>query len=223
MSGMAFPEFFLTIQLVEENADYHGWLNGVIPHEISHIYFGQLVKKDSGASQWLNEGLASYHEYSDHWGKWITLKAAYEAGQTLSLKELEDGFGEDPEKIELAYSESYYAILYMEEVYGREAIATLLYEYSQGTGATVAFEKSFGKDPDAFENDFMVWLGERLKTPPADTQVPQFVSNFAVYFFAGMLCLGGICVTAAGAIFLVIFLRLGSTPARRTSETRVPG
>jgi len=181
------------------------------------------VKKDTGASQWLNEGLASYNEYSDHWGKWITLKAAYDTGKIPALKELEDDFGEDPENIELAYAESYYAVLYMNEVYGRDAIATLLNEYSQGIGATVAFEKSFGKDPESFENDFMAWLGERLKTPPPNTNLPQFIlqgADVVVYFFAGVLCLGGLFVTAAGIICIVIFLRLGNNHVEKTSETK---
>ena len=93
--GLAFPEISLTIQLVESELGYYDWLNDVIPHEISHIYFNHLVKRYSGTSYWLDEGLATYNEYSDHLSEWNVLKTAYEANQTMSLQDLEYGFGED--------------------------------------------------------------------------------------------------------------------------------
>jgi hypothetical protein len=162
--GLAFPDISYTIQLVENEVGYYDWLNDVIPHEISHIYFNHLVKRYSGASDWLDEGLATYNEYSDHLADWNTVK---------SLNDLEHDFGEEPEQIDLAYSESYYAVLYMDEIYGKEAIATLLYEFSKGNGAPVAFEKAFGKHPDEFEQDFTRWLSERLKSPPPNTEVAE--------------------------------------------------
>ncbi|HEX9332938.1 MAG TPA: hypothetical protein VF896_13690, partial [Anaerolineales bacterium] len=57
--GLAYPELNLTVQLVDEQHNYQTWLDDVIPHEISHIYFGHLVDRYSGAPYWLNEGLAT--------------------------------------------------------------------------------------------------------------------------------------------------------------------
>lgn len=217
--GKAFSRVSLTVQLVEDNANYHDLLYGIIPHEISHVYFEHLVKNDAGAPIWLNEGLAVYNEYSDHWDKWVTLRAAQERDEILTLKDLDNVFGKDSERLELAYAESYYAVLYMEEVYGKSSIATLLDEYSTGASATVALEKTFGKNSEGFEHDFIVWLDERLKTPPSDTNLLQPLSNNVVWLFTGILCVGVLFALGAGIIFIAVLLKFGSDRAKKTSET----
>lgn len=69
-AGTAFSESYLTVQVVEGERGYQNWLYDVIPHEISHIFFGNLIEKDRALPLWLNEGLATYQEYSDHWDEW---------------------------------------------------------------------------------------------------------------------------------------------------------
>ena len=207
--GMAFPDISLTVQFVEGEFGYYNWLNDVIPHEISHIYFYHLVKRYSGASYWLNEGLATYNEYSDHSNEWSALKLAYDENQTISLQDLEYGFGENTDKIDLAYAESYYAVLYMEEFYGKESISALLSEYKEGTSAEAAFEDSFGKNPEEFEDDFMTWLEDRLKTPPPNTERsgPESSSKKAVNLVLLLLsCLGILMALGMGAVLVLAWV-----------------
>lgn len=238
--GMAFSQVSLTIQLVDDEMAYYqflyyDWMKDVIPHEISHIYFNHLVKRYSGASFWLDEGMATYNEYSDHWEEWKTVKAAHDAGELRSLEQLDDDFWEDSENIDLAYAESYYAILYMDEVYGQDAIDTLLYEYSRGTGETAAFEKSFGKTPEQFETDFLAWLPKRLETYPPDTNIatpPQSSEtaddNEPEILVPGpssrvlLLSIGlGVCLTLILLLFgVVIFAALVFILSRRSSTQK---
>jgi hypothetical protein len=203
IGGIAFYEMYLTIQLVQVGDDYD-WINDVIPHEISHIFFNHLVKRYSGASHWLDEGLATYQEYSDHYYEWFVMKDGLEADNTLSLKDLEYDFGDNDEEVDLAYAESYYAVLYMHEYFGKEAVSTLLTEFRKGTSADPAFEKAFGKDTQKFEEDFIVWLKTRLKSPPPNTelqiQVPSpEAANNSYLTVVGIICMLPLCFFVLGA------------------------
>jgi hypothetical protein len=209
LSGLAFPKLSHTVELIKENVDYRDALNDIIPHEISHIYFVHLLRKDAEAPRWLDEGLASYNEYSSRWGMWMTLRTAYDTGKTLPLKNLRYDLDEDQESFAIDYAEGYYAILYMEEVYGREAIAALLDEYRQGKDTADAFQKAFGKDPESFDSEFTAWLGKRVETPPPDTSRAPFAArNIGVLLFClvGVLCLGFMFTMGAGAILVTVFL-----------------
>jgi hypothetical protein len=220
VGGLSFPEMYLTIQLVEDEFGYYDWINDVIPHEISHIYFTHLVKRYSGTSHWFEEGLCTYSEYSDHWGEWDTVKTAYEAGEVLSLADLEYEFGDEPDEIDLAYAESYYAILYMDEVYGRESITTLLTEYEHGSSETAAFEKSFGKDSDEFEQDFILWLAERLETAPPSTErpSPNLSPEKAIgYVLVGMVCVMVLFAMMLGALLMVGLILFNINSGKKTS------
>jgi hypothetical protein len=211
--GMAYPDINLTIQLVDEQVNYGDWLWDVIPHEISHIYFYHLVKRYSGAPYWLNEGLATYQEYNDHFYEWQTVKDAYAADHLLSLKDLEYNFGENDTDIDLAYAESYYAVLYMDEFYSRDAISNLLAEFGRGTGETAAFQNAFGKSPDEFESDFRLWLEKRIETSPPNTELPNYLSvaeSNRLYFLLTALCSLPLCFVALGAGTIVILLRLNN-------------
>jgi peptidase MA superfamily protein len=223
--GMAFPEMYLTIQLVENTSYYYTWLADVIPHEISHIYFNHAVKSYSGASYWLDEGMATYHEYSDHFDEWNAVRDGYDGDHILSLRDLEYGFKGEGKDIDLAYGESYYAVLYMDEVYGKDAIPALLAEYSKGTGGDTAFKTAFGKNRKEFESEFMVWLEKRVETPPPNTTLPSYESNNASGLFlvvmAG-LCLSPLCFVAFGAGYIAFLWKLNNWLSVRRKNTAVP-
>lgn len=223
--GMAFPEINLTIQVVENRVNYRDWLGDVIPHEISHIYFHNLVKRHSGAPYWLNEGLATYLEFNDHLYEWEVVKNAYQANRILSLHDLEYDFGDDEEDIELAYAESYYAVVYMDEFYSREALSNLLTEFSKGTGETAAFQKVFGRTPEEFEGDFTVWLEKRIETPPPNTELQKYLSvaeSNQLYFILMALCSLPLCLVAFGAGIIVIWWKLNDKFSTAKNQTVNP-
>jgi hypothetical protein len=209
--GMAFPDINLTIQLVDGSVSYRDWLNDVIPHEISHIYFYNLVKRYSGAPYWLNEGLATYQEYNDHLYEWADIKDAYANKHLLSLRDLEYDFGDAEEDIDLAYAESYYAVLYMDEFYSREALSKLLTEFHNGSGEEAAFRNAFGKGPKEFESDFTVWLEKRIETPPPNTELQNYLSvaeSNRLYFILLALCSLPVCFVVFGAGVVAILWKI---------------
>lgn len=202
-AGMAFPESYLTIQVVEDEVDYQDWLSDVIPHEISHIYFGRLIEKQRYLPRWLDEGIATYLEYSDHWDEWLDIQDAHDAGGLRPLEELEESFGDNDADIYFGYAQSYYAILYMDEVYGKESISTLLQEYRRGGTPENAFDKAFGVSPKQFGSDYLAWLETRIETAPPSTKLPSQTpltsGTDALWTVYTILCLSALWFFGFGA------------------------
>jgi hypothetical protein len=169
--------------------------------------------------------MATYHEYSDHFDEWNAVRDGYDGDHILSLRDLEYGFKGEGKDIDLAYGESYYAVLYMDEVYGKDAIPALLAEYSKGTGGDTAFKTAFGKNRKEFESEFMVWLEKRVETPPPNTTLPSYESNNASGLFlvvmAG-LCLSPLCFVAFGAGYIAFLWKLNNWLSVRRKNTAVP-
>jgi hypothetical protein len=224
-TGMTLSDLNLTIQLVEEGVGYYGWAKDVIPHAISHIYFDHLVKGYSGASPWLEEGMATYLEYDDHYEEWKTIRDAYREDHLLPLDDLVYDFGDNDDNIDLAYAEGYYAVLYMHEEYGSGSVSILLEEFNNGATADSAFQTAFGKNPAEFEKDFMVWLKKRVETPPPSTEIQKALSknesNLLFFSLVG-LCSLPLCFAAFGAGVLFILWKLNSKSSVKKDKTTVP-
>ncbi len=221
--GMAFDENDLTIQYVPEDSGYRDWLYQVIPHEISHIYVGHLVERYSHVPHWLSEGLAKYQEYSDHRDEWFAIKEAYNTDGVRSLSELEDGFGDEETTVYYAYAEGYYAVLYMGEEYGPEALSTLLYEFGRGSNDDAAFFKAFGVSPIQFDSDYLVWLEKRIETAPPDTGIRKHMTVGEInrlYFLLVAMCTLPLCFIVLGAGMLVTIWKVVSASSAKEKMTR---
>lgn len=161
VGGEAYAGFGITTQIVTSRTASRAWLNDVVPHEISHLYFAQVTYNGSAPTpSWLNEGVAQYNEFNDHgWGINRSESAARN-GELLPLSVLEDGFGSfNEDRIYLSYAEALSAIVYMVETYGEEGMADLLAAYKSGQATDKAFLAAFGVSMGQFESDWSVWLG----------------------------------------------------------------
>ena len=64
VGGQAFPSIGVTTQIVSAYSSIDRWLNDVIPHEISHLYFFQSTDHAYVVPPaWLNEGIAQINEF----------------------------------------------------------------------------------------------------------------------------------------------------------------
>ena len=139
VAGESYPFYDLTVQIVED--DLPDWVNEVIPHEIAHLYFEQAAyhpKPKSYPPNWLNEGVAVYNEFSDHSYEDQILRKAVREDGILPLYELAGTFGDEDERVDLAYAEGYSAISYLMEQYGRDALKKLLNSYRRGVSTDEA-------------------------------------------------------------------------------------
>lgn len=161
IGGQAFPEQGITAQIVSAYGSQERWLNDVIPHEISHLYFHQVTfHRRSNPPTWLNEGVAQYNEFGIHLATLRDVETAASRGDLIPLSSLEVGFGYFNEsRARLAYAEALSAVTFLVETYGDDGMAALLAAYRQGMVTREAFPEALGVTPGEFEAGWTVWLG----------------------------------------------------------------
>ncbi|MCP4426352.1 MAG: hypothetical protein GY803_17815 [Chloroflexi bacterium] len=161
VGGQAFPNQGVTAQIVSAYGSQERWLNDVVPHEVSHLYFSQVTfNRRSMPPTWLDEGLAQFNEFGDQQDSLRRVEQAAARGELLSLSQLERGFGFSNEaRTRLAYAEAVSAVAYLVETYKQDGLADLLAAYKRGETTDEAFVSALGVTPGAFEAAWSVWLG----------------------------------------------------------------
>ena len=171
IGGQADPNIGVTTQIVSLGGFFGGWLNDVIPHEISHLYFAQVTYNPTvSIPNWLSEGVATYNEFLDHSRELNEVEKLGQRGELVPLSSLARGFGRqvDEDRFRLAYSEAVSAVTYMIETYGEDGLADLLAAYKSGLATDDAFMSAFGVDATEFEFGWAAWLG----IPEGDYVIP---------------------------------------------------
>ncbi len=198
IGGEAFPNFGTTVQIFEEDMQesiLESWINEVIPHEISHLYFAQAIgKKQPDIPRWLNEGLAGYNEFNDHSGDWGYVRQAIQRDTLIPLNELRDDFPEGDENVSLSYAESTTAVIYIVETYGQEGLDKLFSAYQAGENSDTAFMQAFGRNLYNFEKDWQAWVVTQQRMP----------DNFVAIFFLVFTILSVTC--SCSSLVIVILL-----------------
>ena len=186
IGGQTFNNFGITNQIVEGEYYQDAWLNGVIPHEISHIFFNHVVYNPTvSVPVWINEGVAQYNEFISHEWEMDRVKAAAADGSLVPLVALEDGFGSyDVERIYLSYAEAYSAAAYLVETYGNEGLSDLLAAYKNGKTTDEAFQTALGISIDQFEMDWAGSVGAENYTLPTAWAIPTFLPSPTAYILA---------------------------------------
>ncbi|MEK6221762.1 MAG: peptidase MA family metallohydrolase, partial [Chloroflexota bacterium] len=127
VGGQAFANFGITTQVVPDNAGQDNWLNNVIPHEISHLYFYQASHNPlTKAPEWIDEGIAQYNEFRDNSAELLDVAKAIYRGNYVSLPSISNQFGHGKIEVRLAYAEALSAITYLIEMYGETGLAQIL-------------------------------------------------------------------------------------------------
>jgi hypothetical protein len=152
--GVAVSELGFTVQVIEDRAGVVDWVNDVIPHEISHLYFHQALDGQDAPS-WLNEGLAQVNEFSAEPDYLAQVNTDLKTLQPLpDLRRLESNFNSgqwSDSDYEMAYSITSYIVY----TYGKESIHAILSKYAHGTGREKAFKDVLGVD---FDGLYANWL-----------------------------------------------------------------
>lgn len=113
------------------------------------------------------------------------------------------------------------------DVYGKDSMSELLGAFYRGGNEDYAFYEAFGVSTLQFESEYVVWLEERLKTPPPISEVrlqkPIFkeeqrnLPNIPILALFLALCLIPLCFVAIGAIALVVLWQLNNALSEKRS------
>ncbi len=176
IGGQAFPAQGITAQIVGSDGSTDRWLNDVIPHEISHLYFYQVSTHPlSQPPTWLNEGVAQYNEFTSNQYALDAVRERAGTGDLVRLYALSGNFGNDAEQVYLSYAESLSAVTYLIETYGAEGLKNLLAAYKEGKSNDEALMVGLGVDIIQFEQGWLDWLGAPKGLYPTPTAVPTHV------------------------------------------------
>ncbi|MFN2189120.1 MAG: peptidase MA family metallohydrolase [Candidatus Promineifilaceae bacterium] len=176
VGGQAFPSIGVTTQIVSAYSSIDYWLNDVIPHEISHLYFYQATDHPYVTPPaWLNEGIAQLNEFGDKSAALDYARNEILGGRLLPLWALTGSFGNDDAEVALAYAESLSAATFIQEVFGDKGITELLAAYKDGMGGDEAFKKSLGLDIIGLQEEWLRWMDVDPVMYPAPTAEPTLV------------------------------------------------
>ena len=141
----------------------------VVWHELAHTYAITLSR--GRVPRWFTEGLSEWESFvaDAAWARENAplMRKARRDGRLRSLAQLELAFlrAPSPMAMELAYTQSAYALRFLGETYGHPAIVATLRGYGEGHGTSELFATVFGQTIPDLDRAFLVWLDATLGDP----------------------------------------------------------
>jgi hypothetical protein len=140
---------------------------GTLQHELTHIVTRVAGESAFGKMPfWLDEGTAVYGQ-GDPGGFADAVQQAIDRGNVFTVRQITSGPG-DPNKVTLAYGQSWSLVKYLNDTYGPEKFAQLFAEIKGGKRIDAALEAIYGFDQDGLDNEWRAANG----LPPRDTPEP---------------------------------------------------
>ena len=178
--GMAFPEYNIFIMGV--SGSDATWDKNTVIHELTHILVGHLTFSCLGdVPTWLNEGLAMYSEGALDSAAQAQLDQAIRSDTLLTVRSLNGGFSELPDKANLSYSQSYSIVNFLIKTYGQEKLTELLKALRDAKPIDDALLEIYGFDSDGLEDAWRKSVGAapRAVSPQATAMpTPTFVPTY---------------------------------------------
>ena len=116
-----------------------------------------LQMSNNRVPRWLTEGASVWEERRGRpeWGREsdFTFLQALEAGKTMKLENLNDGFS-DPRTISLAYYQASLLVEHIVDTYGEQGFHKLLRAYGQGLEDEVALKDALGVNWAGLQTSF---------------------------------------------------------------------
>ena len=135
----------------------------VLRHEFTHTV--TLSATDNRIAHWMTEGLAVVEERSPLRWDWVPmLYHAVTNDELFTMDGLTWGFVRPrrPHDRTLAYAQSYWICMYIEETYGRDALLKMMEEFRNGQHQENVFPKILGRTTSQFTEEFFVWTKKQV-------------------------------------------------------------
>ena len=178
--GMAFPEYNILIMGI--SGSDAAWDANTVIHELTHILIGHFTFSCLGVvPTWLNEGLAMYSEGKLDASMQTQLDQAIQDDTLLTVRSLNGGFSELPDKANLAYSQSYSIVNFLINKYGQEKLTQLLSALRDAKPIDSALREAYGFDTEGLEDVWRQSIGaapRAVSVQPTSQPTPTFVPTY---------------------------------------------
>jgi tetratricopeptide (TPR) repeat protein len=130
----------------------------VIKHEMTHAFTNLMTYNNLPG--WAQEGIAVYEASQWDLKKKESLVVAIHNEELYGLEELEKPFTrfKDPRRINLAYAQSYTAIKFILERYGREKLLATFDQFARGKNFAETARDVLGMTLVEFEQEWVDWI-----------------------------------------------------------------
>jgi hypothetical protein len=209
--GRAYPELNVTLIGVPPNQLSFG--KRAVPHEFSHLIIHRATQNPyGGLPRWLDEGLAMWAEGELEAEYRTALSQAVRSNTLLSLKTLSSNFPADSKQATLAYAESYSAVVFIRDTYGREKIGQLLKVFKEGSTDDDALQRVLGVNTAELDARWRASLGvpspqtmPAAGDPGARVERSPLSPNATALIVMGMLA-GVLIIFVFGALIVVLLV-----------------
>ena len=179
--GMAFSDYNVVIMGVSSSDTT--WDQNTVIHELTHVLVGHFTFSCIGTvPTWLNEGLAMFSEGALDSNMQSQLDQAIQGNTLLTVRSLNGGFSELPDKANLSYSQSYSIVNFLIDTYGQEKMTEILAALRDAKPIDDALIEVYGFDTDGLEDAWRQAIGAAPRTvsaqptaQPSPTFVPTYV------------------------------------------------
>ena len=131
-------------------------------HELTHIFIDQLTQGND-IPRWLNEGLAVYFSNEKDFASSTLISKALISNSIIPLSDIDAVLSFNPSRAQLAYQESYVAVILLLERHGMESIRQILYLIGQGYEIDKAFSDTIGLDSWDFELQWHEYINRKYR------------------------------------------------------------
>ncbi len=179
--GQAFPEDNIVIMGI--SGSDATWDKNTVIHELTHVLIGHFTFSCLGTvPAWLNEGLAMFSEGRLDPDMQSQLDQAIRNDTLMSVRSLNGGFSELPDKANLSYSVSYSITKFLIDTYGQQKMTQLLTDLRDAKPIDDALRDVYGFDTDGLEDAWRQAIGAAPRAvsaqptaQPTPTHVPTIV------------------------------------------------
>jgi len=160
MGGVAFPEYDIIMTAITPDSPAD-WTRTVIPHELSHLVFGQRTYNCLGmeAPSWLNEGMAMAAEGPVTPAERQQILSELEKDRVQPLTSIAGSFPAGSHSAEVAYLQSKLVVDFMITQYGKENLGALLDLIKEGEKPNDALRAVYGLDTSSLDLTWRASLG----------------------------------------------------------------
>lgn len=158
----------------------HAVISKIAIHELTHIILHKAVNGHP-IPRWFNEGMAVYYSGEKSFASGSLISKALITKSIIDLKDINEVLNFHSDKAQLAYQESYLAILYLFEQFGKEKVKQIISLMGKGKNLDLAFLEAIGMDTVDFEYDWYHYIKKQYRW--------RFLIDFDTYLWIFILAL----------------------------------
>jgi len=160
--GWSGGQVFASTKLIQSYVGSPGFLQGILPHELAHIIFMEMVGFNNPAVPlWLHEGVATYQERNTYSSVNSDLAARIRQGGFLGLEALNkfNVKNASTQEVELFYMESYSLVKYLVSAFGKDAFVDFCRNLRDRRNLMVALSGAYSfKSFEDFEESWKSYI-----------------------------------------------------------------